>query len=737
MSNYRFNAVERAVQHQPISGIPPHKKMFNNFAENVFTPDKMKKYLQGLQYDNSPETAEKILLDIQQGKKLDKTQADIVAKTMLSWATDNGASHYTHWFQPLTDGTAEKHDTFANLQTDSQMVNTFTGKKLIQQEPDASSFPNGGMRSTFEARGYTAWDPSSPVFIIGDTLYIPSVFISYAGEALDYKYPLLKSLKAIDQAATAVCQLFDPEIQKVESYLGVEQEFFLVDNALFTARPELKQTGRTLTGHQSAKNQQLEDQYFGSISPRVLSFMQEVEYEAHKLGIPLQTRHNEVAPNQFEFAPRYENVNIANDHNQLLMSMMKRVAGKHNFNVLFHEKPFKGSNGSGKHCNWSLGTDTGINLLKPGKNADENLRFIVFIVNIIQAVHQHNALLKASIASAKNAHRLGGFEAPPAIISIFLGSMLTQVLEQIEKGKTLDNITFTGKHGRQLSLASIPEILVDNTDRNRTSPFAFVGDRFEFRAVGSSANCASPMIVLSSIVAHQLTKFKQEVDKLTFKGMDQHSAIYTVLKRYIKQSKNVRFDGDNYSENWMIEAKQRGLDCEISVPRIIDAYLSESSITMFESMNVFTRAELLARNEIKWDMYVKNIQIESLCLQDIATKQVKPVVIDYQNILLENRQRLISLRNSVHGVEKQTTLNMNSIKKLSTHLCDIESQISEMIEKRHEANEITDTRERAIAYSEGIFPYLSTIRHHIDELEQIIPDDKWPLIMYRELLFTR
>ena len=628
MSKLRFRVVETAFKKRAAEVPAPAERPSDYFGQNVFNRAKMFKYL--------PEKAYERITDcIDNGAPLDRETADIVAAGMKKWAIGMGATHYTHWFHPLTEGTAEKHDAFVEHDGKGGMVEEFSGKLLIQQEPDASSFPNGGIRNTFEARGYSAWDPSSPAFIVGDTLCIPTVFIAYTGESLDYKAPLLKALEAVNKAATDVCHYFNPDVKKVYAYLGWEQEYFLVDEGLYAARPDLLLTGRTLMGHESSKNQQLEDHYFGAIPTRVMEFMKELEIESLKLGIPLKTRHNEVAPNQFELAPVFEECNLANDHNLLVMALMRKISRKHGFRVLLHEKPFKGINGSGKHNNWSLGTDTGILLMAPGKTPEENLRFITFIVNVLMAVYRHNGLLKASISSATNAHRLGANEAPPAIISSFLGTQLSKVLEHLEKSEPED-LMLAGKQGMKLDIARIPELLIDNTDRNRTSPFAFTGNRFEFRAVGSEANCASAMLALNAAVAEQLKTFKTEVDAKIADGKETFAAILEVLRKDIKECKAIHFDGNGYSDEWKAEAARRGLDCETSVPVIFDNYLKESSVRMFESTGVMTRKELEARNEVKWETYTKKIQIEARVLGDLAMNHIIPTATRYQTSLIDN-----------------------------------------------------------------------------------------------------
>ena len=636
MSTLRFRVVETAFTKKAVDVAVPDERPSEYFGKYVFNRAKMFKYL--------PEKTYRKLVDaIDNGTPLDREIADSVAEGMKKWAIEMGATHYTHWFHPLTEGTAEKHDAFVEHDGKGGVVEEFSGKLLIQQEPDASSFPNGGIRNTFEARGYSAWDPSSPAFIVDDTLCIPTIFIAYTGESLDYKAPLLKALDSVNKAAVDVCHYFDHNVKKVFAYLGWEQEYFLVDEGLYAARPDLLLTGRTLMGHESSKNQQLEDHYFGAIPTRVAAFMKDLEIESLKLGIPVKTRHNEVAPNQFELAPIFEECNLANDHNLLIMALMRKISRRHGFRVLLHEKPFKGVNGSGKHNNWSLGTDTGVLLMAPGKTAEDNLRFVTFIVNVLMAVYRHNGLLKASISSATNAHRLGANEAPPAIISSFLGTQLTQVLDHLEESSNDELIALSGKHGMKLDIPQIPELLIDNTDRNRTSPFAFTGNRFEFRAVGSEANCASAMIALNTAVAEQLIEFKSEVDALIAKGEPKVSAILDVVRKYIKESKPIHFDGNGYSEEWKAEALKRGLDCETSVPVIFDNYLKEESVKMFESTGVMTRKELEARNEVKWETYTKKIQIEARVLGDLAMNHIIPISTKYQSELIDNVYKIRSL----------------------------------------------------------------------------------------------
>lgn len=672
---------------------------------------------------------------IDNGAPLNRELADEIAAGMKKWAMELGVTHITHWFQPLTDTTAEKHDGFVEHDGKGGMIEEFEGKSLMQQEPDASSFPSGGIRSTFEARGYSAWDPTSPVFVMGDTLMIPTVFISYTGEALDYKTPLLKALNAVDKAATDVCQYFYPDVKRVKTNLGWEQEYFLVDEGLFGARPDLVLTGRTLMGHSSAKDQQMDDHYFGSIPERVSAFMKDLEIQALELGIPCKTRHNEVAPNQFELAPIYEECNLAIDHNMLIMGLMKKVARKHGFRCLLHEKPFAGVNGSGKHNNWSLITDTGILLYSPGKSPIDNLRFVTFIVESLMAVHKHNGLLKASIMSATNAHRLGANEAPPAIVSSFLGKQISDLLNHLEATEEDELINLSGKHGMKLDIPSIPEIMVDNTDRNRTSPFAFTGNRFEFRAVGAGANCASAMIALNTAMAEALVNFKKRVDALIAKGENQGTAILKILRHDIKACKNIRFDGNGYSKEWEIEAAKRGLDVEKSCPVIFDRYLDPESIEMFESMNVMTEMELKARNEIKWETYTKTIQIEARIFGDMAINHIIPIATRYQSSLTDNVHKL----REIFGEEAMelSDENIKLIREISMRTKNITSKVQKMIDARKIANKIECQREKAIAYHDTVAPFLEEIRYDIDKLEMVIDDEIWPLPKYRELLFIR
>ncbi|MBO7569897.1 MAG: glutamine synthetase III [Bacteroidaceae bacterium] len=724
----RFKVVDEAFKRAPVYVEQPKERPSEYFSKYVFDRQKMCKYL-------PTEVYEKMCDVIDNGAPFDRTIADAVAQGIKTWAIENGVTHYTHWFQPLTEGTAQKHDGFVEHDGKGGMVEEFEGKLLVQQEPDASSFPSGGIRSTFEARGYSAWDPTSPVFIIGDTLMIPTIFISYTGEALDYKVPLKKALHAVNKAATAVAQYFYPDVKKVISNLGWEQEYFLVDESLFAARPDLVMTGRTLMGHDSAKNQQMDDHYFGSIPARVEEFMKDIEIQALQLGIPCKTRHNEVAPNQFELAPIFEETNLAVDHNMLMMSIMKSVARKHGFRCLLHEKPFKGVNGSGKHENWSLATDTGILLHAPGKTTMDNLRFVTFIVETLRAVYDHNGLLKASIMSATNAHRLGANEAPPAIISSFLGKTVTDLLEHVEKADD-DNLSMAGKKAFKLDLPSIPELLIDNTDRNRTSPFAFTGNRFEFRAVGSEANCASAMLMLNAAVAEALMNFKTRVDALIGQGEGKETAILKVVREDIKHVKPIIFNGNGYSDEWKVEAAKRGLDCETSAPLVFDNYLKDRSVKMFEDTHVMTRFELEARNEIKWETYTKKIQIESRIFGDLCLNHIIPVVTRYQSVLIDNVHKVRDIF-PADKTEKISKENLHLIELISDHESFIVENVEKMVEARKVANRIESEREKAIAYHDTVAPLLEEIRYHVDKLETIVDDEAWPLPKYRELLFIR
>ncbi|MDY3783652.1 MAG: glutamine synthetase III [Candidatus Cryptobacteroides sp.] len=727
-ANLRFTVVNEAFSHAPVTVTPPAERPSEYFGKYVFNKAKMYKYL-------STDVYAQMCRVIDKGEPLDIKVADAVAEGMKKWASELGVTHYTHWFQPLTEGTAEKHDAFIEHDGKGGMIEEFKGKILVQQEPDASSFPSGGLRSTFEARGYSAWDPTSPVFVIGDTLMIPTYFISYTGEALDYKVPLKKALYAVDKAATAVCKYFNPEVSKVFSNLGWEQEYFLVDESLYAARPDLVMTGRTLMGHDSAKNQQMDDHYFGSIPARVEEFMKDIEINALELGIPCKTRHNEVAPNQFELAPIYEETNLAIDHNMLMMSLMKRIARKHGFRCLLHEKPFKGINGSGKHNNWSLSTDTGILLHSPGKTDMDNLRFVTFVVETLKGVYNHNGLLKASIMSATNAHRLGANEAPPAIISSFLGKTVTELLDHVANADP-DALLIAGKHAVKLDLPSIPELLIDNTDRNRTSPFAFTGNRFEFRAVGSEANCASAMLTLNAAVAEALEDFKTRVDALIGKGEEKEAAILKVVREDINYIKPIIFNGNGYGDEWKAEAARRGLDCETSAPLIFDSYLTESSIALFEKTGVFSKGELEARNEIKWETYTKKIQIESRIFGDLCINHIIPVVTKYQSMLIDNVSKVKEIFSKEKAVEISKE-NLTIIEKISEHESFIIGNVDKMIAARKAANAISCEREKAIAYHDNVAPLLEEIRRHVDKLETIVDDELWPLPKYRELLFIR
>ena len=727
MSNIRFEALKSAWAHQP-QEVKSVARASVIFSQNVFTREKMKEYI-------ASNIVEELFDLMDNEKTLSRDIANSVAIGMKKWAMELGATHYTHWFQPLTGGTAEKHDAFFDFDDNGMPLEKFSGSVLYQQEPDASSFPNGGIRNTFEARGYSAWDPSSPAFVIGDRLCIPTIFVAYTGEALDYKTPLLRSIMAVGKAATAVANYFDKNVKRVYTYLGTEQEFFLVDEALYNARPDLMMTGRTLMGHYSSKNQQLDDHYFGIIPERVLAFMTELEQEALKLGIPIKTRHNEVAPNQFELAPIYEEANLGSDHNQLLMSLMEQVAHHHQFRVLFHEKPFGGVNGSGKHCNWSLGTNTGVNLLAPGKNPYHNLQFVTFLVNVLMAVHRHNGLLKASIASATNAHRLGGHEAPPAIISVFLGAQINEALDQIEHADVDKGIIINAKKEMKLGVGNIPEILLDNTDRNRTSPFAFTGNRFEFRAVGASANCGGSVLALNAAVAEQLNIFREEVDALIAKGEAKERALFTVIKHYLKECRDIRFDGNGYSEEWQQEAVKRGLDTEKSVPLMIDQYLKETTINMFGNTGVLNRAELESRCEVKWENYSLKLQIESRVFGDLVINHVLPAAKRYQTMLLEK----VAHVKQVFDAEEARRLNEQDcllIRRIEEHASAIIAGVDKMTKLRVTANHIENQRERALAFHDTIVPIMEEIRKHVDELEMWIDDQLWTLPKYRELLFV-
>ncbi|MBI9041806.1 glutamine synthetase III [Lutibacter sp.] len=728
MAKLRFKAIALAQSRKPIT-IKEKFKRSELFGKNVFNENTMRQYL-------TKEAFKGVMSAIEHGKKIDRKIADQVSSSMKEWALSKGVTHYTHWFQPLTGATAEKHDAFFETIENGMAIEKFGGSQLVQQEPDASSFPNGGIRNTFEARGYTAWDPTSPAFIYGTTLCIPTIFVAYTGEALDYKTPLLRALQAIDSAATDVCKYFDKNVKKVTSSLGWEQEYFLIDKALASSRPDITLTGRTLLGHSPAKGQQLDDHYFGSIPSRALNFMRDLETECMLLGIPAKTRHNEVAPNQFELAPIYEEANLAVDHNSLLMDVMGRVASRHDFKVLFHEKPFAGVNGSGKHNNWSLSTDTGVNLLAPGKTPMSNLQFLTFFINTIKAVNNHEALLRAAIASASNDHRLGANEAPPAIISVFIGAQLTQVLEELE-GVTQGKLSPEEKTDLKLNVVGkIPDVLLDNTDRNRTSAFAFTGNKFEFRAVGSMANCANPMTVLNTIVAKQLKDFKEEVDALIDKkDLKKDEAIFNVLREYIKSSRNILFEGNGYGEAWEKEAKKRGLSNNKTTPEALKARISKKSIELFEEMNVMSKVETEARYEIEIEEYTLRIQIESRVLGDIAGNHIVPTAVRYQNMLIENVKGLKEIFGN--NFEEHATQQIQLIKGISGHIEAIHSKVEEMINARKKANNTTNAVKKAELYCKEVKPFFEEIRYHCDKLELMVDDEIWPLTKYRELLFTR
>jgi len=729
MAELRFSALKEVFNREPVEVETPSKSISEYFGMNVFDLHKMEHYL-------SKEAFKVVKRAIQEGKSLTRQEADQVAIGLKAWALEKGATHFTHWFHPLTDGTAEKHDGFLEMGENGHMVENFSGAVLVQSEPDASSFPSGGIRNTFEARGYTAWDVSSPVFIVGTTLCIPTIFVSYTGEALDYKAPLLKALSELDRAAVDVCQYFDKDVNKVIGTLGCEQEYFLVDEALYYARPDLVLAEKTLMGHQSAKDQQLSDHYFGSIPERVMCFIEDFESEAYKLGIPVKTRHNEVAPNQFECAPIHEEVNLAVDHNQLLMDIMKRVARKHKFRVLFHEKPFAGINGSGKHNNWSMATNTGVNLLSPGKNPKTNLQFLTFLVNVVKAVNESNELIRASVMNESNSYRLGGHEAPPAIISVFLGTYLTHMLDNIASKVTEKKMTPAQKTELKLGIGKIPEILLDNTDRNRTSPFAFTGNRFEFRAVGSSANCSASMIVLNAAVAYQLTKFKKEVDLIIKKGRNKDEAIFQVLKNYINESKRVLFEGDNYSKEWHAEAAKRKLCNIASIPESLKSYLTPYSKEVLIGSGIFSEKELESRVEVEFEKFTKKVQIEARILGDLAINHIVPTAIRYMTSLIENVQGLKEIFNDLE-FERLAGARKEMIVTISDHISNIKKLVNEMIEERKKANVIEDSYKKALAYEKKVKPYLESIRLHIDKLELMVDNEIWPLPKYRELLFTK
>ena len=722
----RIKALESIMEREPRKTDIPKGKISDYFGQLTFNDTAMREYL-------TREAYKKVMDAINFGEKIERRIADQVAAALKAWAISKGSTHYTHWFHPLTGSTAEKHDAFINPVDGGRAIENFQGTELIQQEPDASSFPSGGIRNTFEARGYTAWDPTSPAFILDNTLCIPTIFVSYTGEALDFKTPMLKALNIVDSAAVDVCKYFDKSVNKVVATLGWEQEYFLIDTALFNARPDLVLTGRTVFGHASAKDQQLSDHYFGTIPARVMEFMKEFEYEAHKLGIPVKTRHNEVAPNQFECAPVFEEANLAVDHNQLLMHIIKRIANRHNFTVLLHEKPYAGVNGSGKHNNWSLMTNTGINLLSPGKDSKSNLRFLTFLINILKALHTHADLIRSAIASAGNDHRLGAHEAPPAIISAFIGTQLTKVLNELEKQGKINN---DNKSGLNLNIPKIPEILLDNTDRNRTSPFAFTGNKFEFRAVGSSATCSKAMTPLNLILADQLIQFKNEVDGLIKKKVKKEDAILQVLRQYVKESKNICFEGNSYGEEWAEEAGKRGLSNLKSTPDALIKALSQDTIDLYEKHLILTKREMVARHEIKMEKYAKQIQIEARVLGDLATNHIIPVAIQYQNILIENVKGLKDVLDQKTFV-KLSKSQIQSIKDISEHISGIKENVTMMIDERKIANKIDNLQEKALFYNKKVLPYFELIRYHVDKLELLVDDKLWPLPKYRELLFLK
>jgi len=729
MAELRFSALKELFTREPVEVLLPKETVSTYFAVNVFDKLKMERYL-------SKEAFRAVMTAIDEGTPITRQIADQVATGMQAWAMERGVTHFTHWFHPLTDATAEKHDSFIGRGERGTMIEIFSGEVLVQQEPDASSFPSGGIRNTFEARGYTAWDVSSPAFIVGTTLCIPTVFVSYTGEALDYKTPLLRSLASLDHAAVEVCHLFDKDVKKVIATLGWEQEYFLIDEALYYARPDLMLADRTLMGHPSSKDQQLSDHYFGSIPERVKAFMREFEYEAYKLGIPVKTRHNEVAPNQFECAPVYEEANLAVDHNQLIMDVMRRVARKHKFRVLFHEKPFAEVNGSGKHSNWSMATDTGINLLSPGKNPKSNMQFLTFLINVVKAVNDNQELLRASVMNENNSYRLGGHEAPPAIISVFLGTYLSGILEDIASKVKDKKMTPQEKTEIKLGLGKIPEILLDNTDRNRTSPFAFTGNRFEFRAVGSSANCSSAMIVLNAAVTRQLRAFTKEVSALTDKGRKKDEAIFQVLKKYIIDSERIRFEGDGYSDEWHREAKKRGLSSEMSVPLTLKSYVNSSSRETLLGTGVFTERELESRLEVELEKFTKKVQIEARVLGDLAINHIIPIAVGYMTTLIDNVRGLRDIFDD-NDYMRLAGARKELIVSISDHISMIKKLVGDMIEERRKANVIEDPYKKAVAYESKVKPYLGEIRNHIDKLELVVDNEMWPLPKYRELLFTR
>ena len=729
MAFHRFKALEAVLTRVPVEVNLPSNKVSEFFGENVFGIDAMREYL-------SDEGFNSVMAAMEKGTQIDRKMADQVAASMKAWANAKGATHYTHWFQPLTGTTAEKHDAFFEPTEGGRAIERFGGGQLVQQEPDASSFPNGGIRNTFEARGYTAWDPTSPAFVIGKTLCIPTIFVSYTGEALDFKTPLLKALSAIDKAAVDVCQYFDKNVTKVNATLGWEQEYFLVDDALFNARPDLSMTGRALFGHIPAKGQQLDDHYFGSIPDRATWFMRDFEIESLKLGIPIKTRHNEVAPNQFECAPVFEECNLAVDHNQLLMDVMEKVARRHNFRVLLHEKPYAGVNGSGKHNNWSLGTNTGKNLLSPGKTPKTNLQFLTFFINTVKAVHDNADLLRACIATANNDHRLGANEAPPAIMSVFLGTQLSNVLDQLESKVKSGKMSPDEKTALKLGVGKIPDILLDNTDRNRTSPFAFTGNKFEFRAVGSSQNCAGPMTVLNAIMADQLVKFKKDVDALIANNVDKDEAIFQVLRQCIVDSKKIRFEGNGYGEDWVKEAAKRGLSNIKTTPLALEAFVSKKTMDLFERNGIMSEREQHARYDIYLETYTKKIQIESRVMADLALNHIIPTALKYQSLLIENVRGLKEIM-SAADFKKSSQIQMEMIVEISEHINTIKTKVDEMTEARKKANAILEVKKQALDYCDKVKSYFDVIRYHVDKLEILVDDESWPLPKYRELLFTK
>ncbi|MFM1932551.1 MAG: hypothetical protein RL226_1854 [Bacteroidota bacterium] len=721
--------MQDVAHRKPMPQTPPSTRISDYYGVNVFSQHVMREYL-------TDEAYQQVMDAINLGARIDRRIADQIASSMKDWAISRGATHYTHWFQPLTGATAEKHDSFIQPTGDGRAIEKFDGTLLVQQEPDASSFPNGGIRNTFEARGYTLWDPGSPAFVIGNTLCIPTIFIAYTGHALDYKMPLLKALSAVDKAATDVCQYFDKDVTKVNATLGWEQEYFLIDKALFNARPDIAMTGRALFGHNPAKGQQLDDHYFGSIPERIMAFMKEFELESHKLGIPVTTRHNEVAPNQFEVAPIFEEANLANDHNQLLMDILDKVAKKHEFRVLLHEKPFAGVNGSGKHNNWSLGTNTGVNLFKPGKNPKSNMRFLTFFVNTIMAIHKNADILRASIAGAGNDHRLGANEAPPAIISVFIGSQLSNVLDDLEKNIKAGKLTPADKTALKLEIGRIPEVLFDNTDRNRTSPFAFTGNKFEFRAVGSSANCANAMIALNTIMAEQLIEFKKKVDARIKKGQKKDDAILSELQVMIKESRPIRFEGNGYSEEWVKEAKKRGLSNLIDTPAALKVWKDKKVQQIFKDMNVLDPEEMHARLEVEFENYILRRQIEARVCADLAQNHIIPTAVNYQTRLVENVRGLKEILPAAE-FKTATVTQMKLIKEISEHLAEIKNKVDELLEKRRKVDALADAEKKAEQYSKDLLPIMNIIREHADRLEMLVDDELWPMPKLREILFTR